>query len=151
MCALAGWRKKDFVIRFSRGTLRISNPRSCFGWKKMQIETWRKKNEECCLLYNSRQIYCIQSLLVEVKGMVKGRDLELRISWGRLGGSVGWASDFGSGHDLTVRGSSPTSGFVLTAWRLLQILCLPRSLPLSCSAQSLSLSLSLSLKNKHKN
>ena len=26
---------------------------------------------------------------------------------GRLGGSVGWASDFGSGHDLTVRGFEP--------------------------------------------
>ena len=27
--------------------------------------------------------------------------------WGRLGGSVGWAADFGSGHDLTVRGFEP--------------------------------------------
>ena len=29
---------------------------------------------------------------------------------GRLGGSVGEASDFGSGHDLTVRGLEPHVG-----------------------------------------
>ena len=29
---------------------------------------------------------------------------------GRLGGSVGWASDFGSGHDLAVRGFEPRVG-----------------------------------------
>ena len=29
---------------------------------------------------------------------------------GRLGGSVGWASDFGSGHDLTVREFEPSIG-----------------------------------------
>ena len=34
---------------------------------------------------------------------------------GRLGGSVGWASDVGSGHDLRFMGSSPASGSVLTA------------------------------------
>ena len=28
-------------------------------------------------------------------------------AWGRLGGSVGEASDFGLGHDLTVRGFKP--------------------------------------------
>ena len=32
-----------------------------------------------------------------------------------LGGSVGWASDFGSGHDLAVCESKPSSGSVLTA------------------------------------
>ena len=48
---------------------------------------------------------------------------------GRLRGSVSWASDFGSGHDLTVCefkprvglcavSSSPTSGSVLTAQSL---------------------------------
>ena len=39
--------------------------------------------------------------------------------------------------------SSPTSGSVLTAWSLLQILCLPLSLPLPAHA------FSLALKNKH--
>ena len=29
---------------------------------------------------------------------------------GRLGGSIGWASDFGSGHDLTVREFEPRVG-----------------------------------------
>ena len=37
---------------------------------------------------------------------------------GRLGGSLGWVSDFGSGHDLTVGRFQPTSGSVLTAQRL---------------------------------
>ena len=37
---------------------------------------------------------------------------------GCLGGLVGWASDFGSGHDLTVLSSSPASGSVLTAQSL---------------------------------
>ena len=37
---------------------------------------------------------------------------------GRLGGSVGWATDFGSGHDLAVREFEPASGSVLTAQSL---------------------------------
>ena len=72
---------------------------------------------------------------------------------GRLGGSVGSASDFGSRHDLTVRGFEPRVG-----------LCADGSEPGACfgfcaflslslcpsptCALSLSLSLSLSLKNK---
>ena len=35
--------------------------------------------------------------------------------------------DFGSGHDLTFLGSSPTSGSVLRAWSLLGILSPPLS------------------------
>ena len=30
-----------------------------------------------------------------------------RLVLGRLGGSVSWATDFGSGHDLTVHGFEP--------------------------------------------
>ena len=45
--------------------------------------------------------------------------------------------DFGSGHDLVVRGLSPTSSSALTVQSVLGILSLPASL-------SLSLSLSLS-------
>ena len=37
---------------------------------------------------------------------------------GRPGGSVGWASDFSSGHDLAVHEFEPESGSVLTAWSL---------------------------------
>ena len=37
---------------------------------------------------------------------------------GRLGGPLGWVSDFGSGHDLTVGRFQPASGSVLTAQRL---------------------------------
>ena len=59
--------------------------------------------------------------------------------------SVG--SDFGSGHDLKVRESSPESGSVPTAQslELLRIPCLPLSLCHSPTHASLSLSLSLSL------
>ena len=61
-------------------------------------------------------------------------------------------SDFGSGHDLTVRfvGSSPMSGSVLTAQRLhmLQILSPSLSAPPPDTARARSLSLSLSKINK---
>ena len=52
---------------------------------------------------------------------------------GPLGGSVGGASDFGSGHDLTVRGFRPhirlCAEHLLRAWSLLWILCLPLTDP----------------------
>ena len=73
---------------------------------------------------------------------------------GRLGGSVGWASDFGSGHDLAVCEFEPLIGLcadlLLRAWSLLRILCLPISLssPVHALSVCLSVSLSLSLKNK---
>ena len=58
----------------------------------------------------------------------------LKIKMGHLGGSVGWASDFGSGHDLTVCEFEPhiriCADHLLTSWSLLQILCLLPSLPL---------------------
>ena len=69
---------------------------------------------------------------------------------GFLGSSVGWASDFSQGHDLAVhefewvRALWLALCWQLRSWNLLQILCLPLSLPLSCSR-----ALSLSLKNKH--
>ena len=69
---------------------------------------------------------------------------------GRLGGSVGWVSDFGSGHDVTVHefethvrlcadSSEPGACFRF---------CLPLSLSLPCLL-SHSLPLSLSKINKH--
>ena len=66
---------------------------------------------------------------------------------GRLGGSVGQASDFGSGHDLVVREFKPRIG-----------LCADNSEPGACFRFCVSLSLclsphshsvSLSLKNKY--
>ena len=64
---------------------------------------------------------------------------------GRLGGSVGWESDFGSGHDLTIGGFEPRVG-----------LCADSSEPGACFRFCVSLSLwpspthalSLSVKNK---
>ena len=68
-----------------------------------------------------------------------------KLAKGRLGGSVGWESDFGSGHDLTVREFNPHFG-----------LCADSSEPGAsfrfCVSLSLSapppLSLSLSLSQK---
>ena len=67
---------------------------------------------------------------------------------GRLGGSVGEASDFGSGHDLTVREFEPRVGSGLMAQSLE-----PASYSVSPSLSApppFMLSLSLSLKNKFK-
>ena len=64
---------------------------------------------------------------------------------GLLGGSVGWASDFDSGRDLTVCGFEPRVGLCPDSsepgacFRF----CLPLSLPLPHSC-----SVSVSLKNK---
>ena len=56
--------------------------------------------------------------------------LKSDIIMGCRGGSVSWASDFGSGHDLKVHESlSPVSGSI-PAQSLLHILCPPLSLPL---------------------
>ena len=78
----------------------------------------------------------------------------MMLGLGRLGGSVGRASSFGSGHDLTVREFEP--GVQLSALSLLSALqslepalhlCLPLSLP-SPLKLCLSLSLSFSLSQK---
>ena len=68
---------------------------------------------------------------------------------GCLGGSVGYVSDFGSGHDLTTCGFEPHCRAVLTAQNPE-----PASDSVSPSLSApppleLALSLSLSLKNKH--
>ena len=70
-----------------------------------------------------------------------------RMNWaGCPGGSISWASDFSSGHDLTVHGFKPSIGLCADnsepGWSLLQILCLPVSLVPP------QLTLCLSLKNK---
>ena len=66
---------------------------------------------------------------------------------GQLGGSVGLASDFGSGHDLTVHGLKPLIGLcadsVEPAWDSL-------SLPVSCPSPISALSLSQKQTNKLK-
>ena len=51
---------------------------------------------------------------------------------GRLGGSVGWAADFSSGHDLVLRGFEPRVG-----------LCADSSEPGACFGFCVSLSLTL--------
>jgi len=57
--------------------------------------------------------------------------------WGHLGGSVSYASAFGSGHDLRVLGSSPMLGSLLSGESA--------SPSLSASPPAYVLSLSLSL------
>ena len=60
---------------------------------------------------------------------------------GRLGGSVGWASDFSSGHDLTLHGFESHVRLCADSSRsLFQILCLLLSLPLPTLMLSVSLS-----------
>ena len=64
-----------------------------------------------------------------------------KVHMGCLGGSVGWASEFGSGRDLTAHEFELRVGALcgqLRAWSLLRILCLPLSLPLPAQALSLS-------------
>ena len=48
--------------------------------------------------------------------------LPLETGWRRLGGSVGWAADFGSGHDFAGREFEPRVGSVLTAQSLEPVL-----------------------------
>jgi len=55
---------------------------------------------------------------------------------GRLGGSVGWATAFGSGRDSGVPGLGPASGFLLSGESA------SASDPLSSCVLSLNLSLS---------
>ena len=64
---------------------------------------------------------------------------------GRLGGSVGWVTNFGSGHDLTVC-EAPVSGPVLTVQGL-ELASDSVSPPLSVPPL-LALCLFLSVKNK---
>ena len=52
---------------------------------------------------------------------------------GRLGGSVGWATAFGSGHDPGVPGLSPASGSLLSGSLLLSLTLPPVMLSLSLS------------------
>ena len=69
---------------------------------------------------------------------------------GCLGGSVRWASGFGSGHDLAIRfvSLSPASGSVLTAQSLEPASdCVSLSISL-CRSPACTLSLVVSLKNK---
>ena len=62
---------------------------------------------------------------------------------GRLGGSVGWVSDFSLGHDLAVCEFEPRIGLCaehrLGAWSLLQILCVSLSLLLCLCCLSLKI------------
>ena len=78
----------------------------------------------------------------EIAGWSKVRTLK-HAHGGRLGGSGGYASDFGSGHDLTVSEFEPHIGFSAVGKSLLWIFC--PLLPLPPERSSLSLSLSLSL------
>ena len=70
---------------------------------------------------------------------------------GRLGGSVGEASDFSSGHNLAVRGFESCVGLCADSSEPGACLrfCVSLSLSLSLSAPPGSLSVSLSKINKH--
>ena len=125
----------------------------------LSCSAWTQDNGLCTSLSNSIQRRHIRSLLPSVLGVctsVKCKWLSFSESWllnttttsliknhiqGHLGDSVGWASDFGSGHDLMV------CEFELRA---------DSSEPGACFGFCVSLSLflpsshSLSLKNKYR-
>ena len=73
----------------------------------------------------------------------------------RLGGSVSWASNFSSGHDLAVHASRPASGSVLTAQSLElasdsvfpSLLALPHSCSVSVSQKWINMKKIFLIKN----
>ena len=110
------------------GTVEVSGP-VLGGSLERQSELIRSLSASSANTF--REMYCF-TLKKKKKGL------------GRLGGSVGEVSDFGSGHDLTVRGSSPALGSVLTTQSLEPASeSVSPSLPLPCSC-----SVSLCLENK---
>ena len=52
--------------------------------------------------------HIIGTMKVIIKQIIRPAAIKNSTS-GRLGGSVGWGSDFGSGHDLVVREFEPRS------------------------------------------
>ena len=58
----------------------------------------------------SRSVHGLRRLMARVNGHCQKRTLKSWLVTGYLGGSVGQASDFGSGHDLAVRGFEPRVG-----------------------------------------
>ena len=70
---------------------------------------------------------CVSEYLKNRHGLMKRKHLKKGGAW--VTQSVKHLTlGFGSGHDLTVFGLSPTSSFALTVWSLLGILSLPPSL-----------------------
>ena len=67
----------------------------------------------------------------EESEILREAEAQKKGAWGHLSGSVGWAADFGSGHDLAVREFEPRIG-----------LCADSSEPGACFGLCVSLSLS---------
>ena len=88
-----------------------------------------------CNLTLVLQVTLIHSILVTIR-LVKNGFL------GHLGGSVGWASDFGSGHDLTVPEFDPCVGLCADSSEPGACFgfCLLISLPFPCSCSVLCVS-----------
>ena len=102
---------------------------------------WQGRGERGSLSHCWWECKLVQSLWETVWRFLKKLKIE-----GCLGGSVGWASDFGPGHDLVFVGSSPTLVPVLTA-QSLEPASDSVSSSLSAPHPPLMLCLSLSLKN----
>ena len=142
------------------GSERKCNKREC-------METLQKKQEEASWLFKTRlRSYitpftpCSVGQGKHKTAQVQGERYRPHLSTGRISKNLKlyfkWLHSRGAWVAQSVKrptsaqvmisrsvSSSPTSGSVLTAWSLLQILCLPLSLTLRCSC-----SVSLCLKNK---
>ena len=93
-----------------------------------------RKNEH---KLKTRSFYVSKDTIKKVKGQ------------GCLGGSVGWVSNFGSSHDLTVHGSEPRVRLCADSAEPGACFRFCVSSPSLSAPPPLALALSLSLKNKH--
>ena len=87
-------------------------------------------------LLHRAEIACCITVMIPLERDSRTFVSHLKKFWlGRLGGSVGWAADFGSGHDLAVRKFEPHVGLWADSsepgarFRF----CVSLSLPLPCS------------------
>ena len=104
----------------SKGRLRFSRERGELGRLGVVVEPlYRRKGQG--RLQRQERAWQVQGAPSSLEArMVMGRTGKLfrpsgpyyleRRDLGRLGGSVGWVSDFSSGHDLTVCGFEPRIG-----------------------------------------
>ena len=97
---------------------------------RVSIPIWHHTREHKPLFWQYNLQINELTWFSQIHHMFYGTAYENRSNVGCLGGSVGWASDFGSGRDLMVRGFEPHMG-----------LCADRSEPGACFGFCVSLSL----------
>ena len=102
--------------------------------RRSKRQLWWNKDQECSYLFQLEEwSWCILTLMVFVPQRRIWCKDKCLCFLGRLGGSVGEVSNFGSGHDLTVCEFKPQTGLCVDSST-----CLGFSLSL-CSSPALSL------------